>query len=148
MTSLGVFAAVFDPEGRVLCVRHAYGAKEWGMPGGQLEAGEDPVTAVKREIAEEAGVHAGITEFIGLYSAPYRDDLVLLFAGQVEKQLDWSPNEEISECGFFNLADLPRPMAANPQLRFDHLRSGLRGVLCTFAAPGIPSKELSLMPSR
>ncbi|WP_327425709.1 NUDIX domain-containing protein (plasmid) [Streptomyces sp. NBC_01527] len=29
----------------------------WGFPGGSLEAGEDPLVAIKRELHEETGMH-------------------------------------------------------------------------------------------
>ena len=136
MPSLGVFAAIFDVQGRVLCVRHNYGARDWGMPGGQIESGEDPLTAVEREIAEETGVIADINELVGVYSAPYRDDLVILFKGNFQERGDWIPNNEISECGFFPLSGLPTPMGPNSRARFEDIGDGAWGVICTFAAPG------------
>lgn len=147
MPSLGVFAAVFDVEGRALCVRHNYGAREWGMPGGQIEPGEDPLTAVEREIAEESGIVAAITELVGVYSAPYRDDLVILFKGQVQGRGDWTPGTEISECGFYPVSNLPTPMGPNSLARFEDIRNGARGLICTFAAPGQRISTRSLQAS-
>lgn len=42
-------------EGEVLLVRLAY-RRGWGLPGGLLKRGEQPVDAVRREVAEEVGV--------------------------------------------------------------------------------------------
>lgn len=53
-----VAALVFDASGRVLaaqCAPHKHGGG-WEFPGGKMEPGESPATAVQREIAEELGM--------------------------------------------------------------------------------------------
>lgn len=37
---VGVAAAVIDPSGRILLVRHTYGRLSWELPGGVSEPGE------------------------------------------------------------------------------------------------------------
>jgi 8-oxo-dGTP diphosphatase len=52
-------AALIDQEGRVLLARRPEGksmAGLWEFPGGKVEAGERPETAVIREFREELGV--------------------------------------------------------------------------------------------
>jgi len=49
-----VAALIRDQEGRVLVVRKR-GTKAFMQPGGKLDAGEDDVTALAREISEELG---------------------------------------------------------------------------------------------
>ena len=141
MTSIGVFAGVFDSEGKVLCVRHAYGERDWGMPGGQLEAGEDPLTCLHREVAEETGCSISVRHFVGAYSAAYKDDLVLLFAADLVEAGKWEPNDEIAEIGWFDLDALPAPMAANPRLRCADLAEGARGVMRVLSAPGVVAQS-------
>jgi 8-oxo-dGTP diphosphatase len=136
MPTVGVFAAVSDARDHFLCVRHNYANREWGMPGGRVEPGEDPISAVKREILEETGVVASIERLHGVYSAPYRDDLVLLFEGTVEEEGSWRANEEIAEIGFFPLDGLPEPMGPNARLRFGNIASGAEGLLRVLASPG------------
>ena len=137
MTTIGVFAGVFDEQGRVLCVRHNYGNREWGMPGGQLEPGEDPLTCLEREVLEETGYLIVVRNLVGIYSAVYRDDLVILFAADAGKREAWSPNDEIGEVAFFGLDDLPEPMAANPKLRFCDLAADVTAVVRRLSAPGV-----------
>jgi ADP-ribose pyrophosphatase YjhB (NUDIX family) len=51
---ISVKAAITDEKGRVMLVRDKDGS--WELPGGGLEHGEDPRTALVREIAEETGL--------------------------------------------------------------------------------------------
>lgn len=51
-----------DPRGRMLLLRYAAGqpaAGTWWLPGGMLDPGEDPWTAARREVREEAGLTLG-----------------------------------------------------------------------------------------
>ncbi len=55
----GTFAGclVRDDRGRILFVRHGDGDdREWALPGGHVEDGEDVRTAAVREVREETGV--------------------------------------------------------------------------------------------
>lgn len=50
-------ALVLDGHDRVLLVRFEFPtATVWGLPGGGVEADEDPVTALSRELDEELGL--------------------------------------------------------------------------------------------
>jgi mutator protein MutT len=52
-----VRAIITNPSGEVLLVRpHGYASHEWALPGGGIEAGESPVQAIRRELAEELGI--------------------------------------------------------------------------------------------
>lgn len=144
MTSIGVFAAVFDGEGRVLCVLQNYGERCWAMPGGRLEAGEDPETALRREVLEESGVVAEPRTLVGLYAAIYRDDLVILFTADMIDRRAWSPDGEIGATGFFPLDALPEPMSANTRLRFADVAAGRTGLVRTLTAPGVVRAEPAL----
>ena len=49
-------ALIRDPRGRVLIVEPNY-RDGWTLPGGTVEAGEDPRTGCFREVVEEVGLH-------------------------------------------------------------------------------------------
>jgi 8-oxo-dGTP pyrophosphatase MutT (NUDIX family) len=52
-----VRAIVTNTAGEVLLIQpHGYGPDEWTLAGGGVEAGESPVEAMRRELAEELGL--------------------------------------------------------------------------------------------
>lgn len=101
MPTVGVFAAIFDEEGCILCVKHAYGRQVWHLPGGRMEPGESVHDALKRETREEAGYLVEPMQLIGVYSHPKQDDLVVLLEAAIVGREPWEPNDEISDIGFF-----------------------------------------------
>jgi 8-oxo-dGTP diphosphatase len=67
LPKLGASACVWK-EGRVLLVRRAKPpAGLWSLPGGHVEFGETALEAARRELFEETGVAADLTELVGLY---------------------------------------------------------------------------------
>ena len=71
---LGV-GGVLISEGRVLLVRRAAEPLrgEWSIPGGMLEAGETLEEAVARELLEETGLHARVTDFLEVFEKIVKD---------------------------------------------------------------------------
>jgi 8-oxo-dGTP pyrophosphatase MutT (NUDIX family) len=56
---LKVRAVITNDAGDVLLVRpHGYAENDWTFAGGGVEAGESPVQAMRREIAEELGIES------------------------------------------------------------------------------------------
>ena len=56
-------AVVSDERGRVLLLRHVLRkGSGWGIPGGFLNAGEQPEEAVRRELREETGLELDSVE--------------------------------------------------------------------------------------
>jgi 8-oxo-dGTP diphosphatase len=62
-----VGALVYDEQHRLLVVRRANepGRGLWSIPGGRVEPGEDDVTAVAREVAEETGLIVVVGPLVG-----------------------------------------------------------------------------------
>jgi 8-oxo-dGTP pyrophosphatase MutT (NUDIX family) len=116
---VGVFAALFDETGRILLVRQGYRGECWSQPGGRLEVGEAPIEGVLRELYEETGYRAEVTGFIGAYASPYRDDVLLHFRVRPLNREPWTPNDEITECGFFAPDALPSPMRTTSRARIE-----------------------------
>lgn len=107
MPKVGVFAAVFDEKDKILCVKINYGSGNWTLPGGHLENNESPYDGVKREVLEETGYIVDVENLISVYSAPQKDDIVFLFKARIKGQIEWKPDNEIQQIGFFERTNLP-----------------------------------------
>jgi 8-oxo-dGTP diphosphatase len=127
--TLGVFAAIFDDGGRILCVRMNYATRGWTTPGGRVEPGESPLIALRREVLEESGLDVVAEGLVGVYSKPQKDDLVLFLRARVLGQLPWQPNAEISHIGYFGRDELPEPMGLGVRTRILDALDGTIGVV-------------------
>lgn len=52
-----VAAFILNDEGKILCCKRADKYKDWQLPQGGIDPGESPDIAVRRELAEEVGLH-------------------------------------------------------------------------------------------
>jgi ADP-ribose pyrophosphatase YjhB (NUDIX family) len=66
---VGVDAAMFDEDDRVLLVRRADDDK-WGLIAGWVDGSEVPEEAILREIREEVGLTARVDGLVGVFSRP------------------------------------------------------------------------------
>lgn len=135
VATIGVFAMIFDDEGRLLCVRMNYANGGWTTPGGRVEPGESPVDALRREVLEETGYTVNPKSLIGVYAKPFEDDVVLCFEACITSRSDWVPNEEITEVRWFSAAELPTDMSAVVKARIQDALAGKRGVFREFNGP-------------
>jgi 8-oxo-dGTP pyrophosphatase MutT (NUDIX family) len=80
---IGVMALIRDEQGRVLILEHTYRREHpWGLPGGYLQAREEPTQGLAREVEEETGLQVEVGELLA--AGLYRDDqLDLLYRAQV-----------------------------------------------------------------
>lgn len=106
MPKVGVFATIFDDRNRILLVKITYGSGNWTFPGGHLEENESPIDGVKREVLEETGYVVDVEHLISVYSAPSKDDLVLLFKCKIIEHTGVHDNE-IDQIDFFEKNKLP-----------------------------------------
>jgi 8-oxo-dGTP diphosphatase len=63
---VAVAGLVQDAEGRILMIRSP--RRDWEFPGGQVELGEDLITALQREVWEETGITVTVGNLVGVYS--------------------------------------------------------------------------------
>ncbi len=111
---VGVDAAIFDEDGKILLVQRADNER-WCMPGGAADVGESPSEAAIRETWEETGLRAKATRLMGVYASRlvWSPDAVhlyhLVFLCEVEGGELTLTNETVS-FGYFTqeeIADLP-----------------------------------------
>jgi 8-oxo-dGTP diphosphatase len=123
-----VAGALFDAAGRVLIAQRPAGkhmAGGWEFPGGKLDAEEDPLTGLKRELREELGIETHAAERLISYEHAYPDRSVLLdlwlvtrFSGEPQsldaQALQWVELDELENVG---LLEADRPMIAALRVR-------------------------------
>lgn len=127
--TLGVRAIVLDRQGRVLLVRHSY-VDGWYLPGGGVERGETSLSAVTRELDEEAGIllKAGERpEQLGFF-ANFRefksDHVVLYLIKPTQYESVARVSFEIADYGFYAIDDLPKTTTPSTRARLLEFNSG------------------------
>jgi 8-oxo-dGTP diphosphatase len=84
----------------------------WSLPGGFVDAFEDPICAAERECLEETGLQIKVTGLAGIFSGrehPRGADIVLVYSGNLLSG-DLHFGDDADAVGFFALDDLP-PLA-------------------------------------
>ncbi len=95
-------------DGRVVLLRNE--RDEWELPGGKLEAGEDPAACVVREIAEEVGWDVTAGPLLDAWQYHIRtgvDVLVLTYGCLVGSDRDPVVSAEHTQVGMFARDELP-----------------------------------------
>ena len=93
-----------------LLVKHAYDSRWYSAPGGGVEAGESPQTAVIRELCEELGVQIIVKYLVGMYEVDWgsRTTLVYLFACEIiDGEIRINQSEEIESFAWFTPEQMP-----------------------------------------
>lgn len=124
--TLGVRAAIFDPEGRVFLVRHSY-VPGWYLPGGGVDAGEILVEAMAREVMEEGGIRVEGADLFGIYlnrHASPRDHVALYVCRDWSQAAEPPRNREIVDSGFYAIGRLPPETTDGTRRRLDEIAGG------------------------
>jgi len=100
-------ALIFNDAGEVLLLKHRFRAGSgWGVPGGFLEAGEQPLEALKRELREEIGVEVETAEIFAARSFRKPRQVEILFRCRITG--DAKPRSmEVERAEWFSLDCLP-----------------------------------------
>jgi 8-oxo-dGTP pyrophosphatase MutT (NUDIX family) len=110
MAKLGVQIAIIQ-DNQILLIQRS-DVQMWGLPGGEIDAGETATQAAIREAKEETGLDVILTDFVGLYVIPAFEKIglaghVTVFqAKSLTGEILLQTNETI-DAGFFHPDDLP-----------------------------------------
>src|SRR6266516_7245273 len=114
---IGVFALIFDDEGRIL-MGHRRDVDWWNLPGGGMEAGETVDEALCREVREETGLEVEVEQLVGVYSKPQKQEVVLTFRCRIIGGT-LHATEEIRESRYFAPSTLPSNTPPKHRQRVD-----------------------------
>jgi ADP-ribose pyrophosphatase YjhB (NUDIX family) len=109
---VAVSGFVTDRAGRVLLVRPAL--RDWEMPGGCVELGENLVEALQREIQEETGCLVRVDGLIGVHSRTTPSAFVLLHFRCRHEAGEPRPSAETPEVGWFSVEEARRLVQTQP----------------------------------
>jgi 8-oxo-dGTP diphosphatase len=120
-------AVVSDEGGRVLLLRHVLRkGSGWGVPGGFLNAGEQPEEAVRRELREETGLELDSVELSFIRSLAHVRQVEIIFRctmsaealGRLEKGF------EIDRAEWFARDALPAGLGADQRQLIERALGG------------------------
>jgi mutator protein MutT len=105
---------------------------EWELPGGRLEAGEDPAGCVVREIREELAIDVAVGELLDcwLYEVlPGHEVVIVTYGCRYEGAGEVQMSGEHQAVGLFGLdeiAALPMPEGYRRSIRDWHRRQSIK----------------------
>jgi ADP-ribose pyrophosphatase YjhB (NUDIX family) len=107
-------AALITKGSQVLLVRRANNPARglWTLPAGFMDAGEDTIAAVEREVLEETGLIIKTTDLIDVLSGqehPRGAHIIIFYRAEIISG-EATPGDDVDRVSFFNRSNLP-PMA-------------------------------------
>jgi mutator protein MutT len=103
-------AIITDSDGRVLLLKHRFRpGTGWGMPGGFIEAGEQPEEALRRELREEVGLELEKIELFATRAFKTPQQVEIIFKARALGNTD-QLNYEIQKVAWFSPGELPEEL--------------------------------------
>jgi 8-oxo-dGTP diphosphatase len=124
VTAAGI---VFDERGRVLLLKHRFrSGSGWGIPGGFVEAGEQPEEGLRRELLEEIGLELDSAELIHTRTFKKPRQIEIIFRCR-SRGTALPQSMEIRKAGWFTAAEIPEGLPQDQRrLIKDFLKDGAK----------------------
>ena len=108
-------AVIFNEKDQVLLLKHRFRpGSGWGLPGGFLKRGEQPLDALHRELSEEVGLEISQVEIFRARTFARPRQIEILFCGTSSDQPQ--PRSIEIECAvWFNPNELPAGLPKNQE---------------------------------
>jgi len=98
---------IFNDKGEVLLLKHRFRAGSgWGLPGGFMENGEQPIDALRRELHEEIGLELDDVKVFAVRSFKKPKQVEVLFRARANAEVK-SQTVEVERAEWFSLETLP-----------------------------------------
>ena len=100
-------AVIFNDKREVLLLKHRFRAGSgWGLPGGFMEQGEQPIDTLRRELREEIGLEVDDVEVFATRSFRKPKQVEVLFRARANADVK-SLTIEVERAEWFALDSLP-----------------------------------------
>lgn len=99
-----VICLAVNEEGKVALIKQSYGKDIYVLVAGFIKPDEDAETAAIREIEEEIGQRATDITYVGSYTHPKRDNLMLGYTCRVSKHA-FELSGEVKSAKWFTVAE-------------------------------------------